>query len=49
MKNHLKLITYEAMNFKPLNKNDIVLDIASNDGTLLKNYNKNLIRVGWIQ
>lgn len=46
MKNHLKCITYEAMSFKPLNKNDIVLDIASNDGTLLKNYNKNLIRVG---
>ena len=34
------------MKFKPLKKNDIVLDIASNDGTLLKNYNKNLIRVG---
>ena len=46
MKNHLKFITYEAMKFKPLKKNDIVLDIASNDGTLLKNYNKNLIRVG---
>jgi NDP-4-keto-2,6-dideoxyhexose 3-C-methyltransferase len=46
MKNHLKLITREAINYKPLKKNDIVLDIASNDGTLLKNYNKNLIRVG---
>tara|TARA_Y100001958_G_C21240109_1_gene567549 strand:+ start:2360 stop:3592 length:1233 start_codon:yes stop_codon:yes gene_type:complete len=46
MKNHLKNITLEAISCKPLRKNDIVLDIASNDGTLLKNYNRNLIRVG---
>ena len=33
------------MKFKPLKKNDIVLDIASNDRTLLKNYNK--FNQGW--
>jgi hypothetical protein len=29
-----------------LNKKDFVLDIASNDGTLLNFYNKNLNRIG---
>ncbi len=46
MKNHLKFIVRDAIYHKPVKKNDIVLDIASNDGTLLKNYNKNLIRIG---
>ena len=46
MKNHLKSITISASKYVELNKKNIVLDIASNDGTLLKNYNKKLVRVG---
>ena len=42
MKNHLKFIVRDAIYHKPIKKNDIVLDIASNDGTLLKNYSKNI-------
>ena len=42
VKNIVKILT-KKLNFK---KNDAVLDIASNDGTLLNFYNKNLYTVG---
>jgi hypothetical protein len=40
MKNHLKNVVFDAQNFCKLKNEDVVLDIASNDGTLLKSYNK---------
>lgn len=47
MNNHLKGITKDIEKIVKLEKNDLVLDIASNDGTLLKKYkNKNIIRFG---
>jgi len=46
MKNHLSKITEKVSKLKKLTKNSIVVDIASNDGTLLNSYKKNVIRVG---
>ena len=46
MTNHVKMIAKEAQKVAKIRKGDCVLDIASNDGTLLSFYNKNLIRVG---
>ena len=47
MNQHLEGITKDVEKIVKLKKNDIVLDIASNDGTLLKKYkNKNLVRFG---
>ena len=46
MKNHLKKITLEAKKFVNLKKNDLVLDIASNDATLLNYYKSDLVKVG---
>ena len=46
MKNHMKEVVNEVQKIKKLNEGDIVLDIASNDGTLLNYYNKNLIKIG---
>ena len=48
MKNHLKSITKRLFKISKPKKNDYVLDIASNDGTLLNSYNKknNLVKVG---
>ncbi len=47
MNKHLETITNEIEKIVKLKKKDIVLDIASNDGTLLKKYkNKNIIRFG---
>lgn len=47
MINHLKNIVFEAQNFCKLKRDDVVLDIASNDGTLLNCYNKrNIIKIG---
>jgi len=46
MKNHLSGITKEILKIKNLNKNSIVIDIASNDGTLLNSYKKKLTKVG---
>ena len=46
MTNHVKNIVNEAQKLSKIRKNEYVLDIASNDGTLLNFYNKNLIRVG---
>ena len=34
---------------KLLNKESIVLDIGSNDGTTLNSYNSNCIKMEWIQ
>ncbi len=46
MTNHVKMIVKEAQKISQIEKGDYVLDIASNDGTLLNFYSKNLIRVG---
>ena len=46
MTNHVKNVAAEATKISNIKKNDYVLDIASNDGTLLNFYNKNLIRIG---
>lgn len=46
MKNHLSKITQKISKLKKLTKNSIVLDIASNDGTLLNSYNKDVIKIG---
>ena len=47
MNHHLESITKDVEKIVKFKKKDIVLDIASNDGTLLKKYkNKNLIRFG---
>jgi len=46
MKNHLKQIVDQASALANVNKGDVVLDIASNDGTLLNCYSDSLIRVG---
>lgn len=42
----LKEVTEVAQELVTLNDQDIVLDIGANDGTLLKHYPSNLIRVG---
>jgi hypothetical protein len=47
MKNHLESITQDVERIINFKKNDIALDIASNDGTLLKKYkNKKIIKFG---
>ena len=46
MINGLKDIYRESLRFVKLKKNDVVLDIGSNDGTLLKFFNKQFITVG---
>ena len=47
MNQHLESITKDVEKIVKFKKRDIVLDIASNDGTLLKKYkNKNLVRFG---
>ena len=46
MTDHVNKIVKEASKFVKLKKNDAVLDIASNDGTLLNFYNKKLKTVG---
>ena len=46
MKEHVKSVVYKAKKLTKLKKNDAVLDIASNDGTLLNYYNDNIIKVG---
>lgn len=46
MSDHLKNIVKNALKKIDLKGGDLVLDIASNDGTLLNYYKKNLIRVG---
>tara|TARA_B100000989_G_scaffold277021_1_gene237672 strand:- start:2916 stop:4139 length:1224 start_codon:yes stop_codon:yes gene_type:complete len=46
MTNHVKKVVYEAVSIVKPKKNDYILDIASNDGTLLKFYNESFNRVG---
>ena len=46
MKNHLSKIAKKVSIIKKLNENSVVIDIASNDGTLLNSYKKNIIKVG---
>ena len=47
MTNHVKNVVKELTEKKNfLNKKDFVLDIASNDGTLLNFYDKSLIKIG---
>ena len=46
MTNHVKKITRTLVKIVSVKKNDWVLDIASNDATLLNFYNKNLITFG---
>lgn len=47
MVRHLAEVVKFAEKFVKLSDGDIVLDIASNDGTLLANYNVELVRVGY--
>ena len=46
MTNELKSIVESAINCIPIKNDDIFLDIACNDGTLLKFVPKNMIKVG---
>jgi hypothetical protein len=46
MKNELKTITENILSLVKLKENDIWIDIACNDGTLLSFLPKNLIRIG---
>ena len=46
MTEHVKKITKILAKKTSLKKNDLVLDIASNDGTLLNSYKKNVIKFG---
>ena len=46
MQDGLKDIYSSSLKFVNLKKNDVVLDIGANDGTLLKYYKKNLITIG---
>ncbi len=43
---HMKKIANKAQSLVKLKKNDAVLDIASNDGTLLNFYNRNIFTAG---
>lgn len=47
MVSHLKGISEEAQQTVPLKSGDIVIDIGCNDGTLLKNYPNNVMKVGF--
>lgn len=47
MRDELKNIVIESKKRVTLEKNDIVLDIGSNDGTLLRNYDKDVYKVGF--
>ena len=46
MTDHVKKIYPNLAKKTSLKKNDLVLDIASNDGTLLNSYKKNIIKFG---
>ena len=46
MINHLKKVVREASKKAKLKNGDMVLDIASNDGTLLKNYSNKIVTFG---
>ena len=46
MKEHVKSVVINAKKLTKLKRGDAVLDIASNDGTLLNYYKKDIIKVG---
>jgi hypothetical protein len=46
MREHLYSIADQAQEFVSLNRNDVVLDIAANDGTLLSRYPEHVTRLG---
>jgi len=46
MTNHVHDVVKDSIKLVKLKKNEAVLDIASNDGTLLNFYNKNIFTVG---
>ncbi len=46
MTNHMRTIQKYTTKILKLNKKDAILDIASNDGTLLNFYNKKIFKVG---
>ena len=46
MREALKDIYKSSLKYIKLKKNDVVLDIGANDGTLLNFYGKNIIKVG---
>ena len=46
MRQGLKNIFEDSLKYVKLKKNDVVLDIGANDGTLLKYYNKNIKTIG---
>ncbi len=46
MKNHLSDITKKIEKIKKLRRDSVIVDIASNDGTLLNSYKKKAIKVG---
>ena len=46
MTNHVKSVTKYLSKISKLKKGDHVLDIASNDGTLLNSYNKSIVTFG---
>ena len=46
MREALKDIYKSGLKYIKLSKNDVVLDIGANDGTLLKYYNKNIKTIG---
>lgn len=46
MLNHVKKVTQTLTKKTSLKKNDLVLDIASNDGSLLNFYSKNVVKIG---
>lgn len=47
MKGHLRGIVDKARTMVSLNMEDVVVDIGSNDATLLKNYPQEVIRIGF--
>ncbi len=46
MRDHVRKVAEYLSKKTKLKKNDLVLDIASNDGSLLNNYNKNILTFG---
>jgi len=46
MREHLKKYQEEILTIITLSDNDVVLDIGSNDSTMLQNYGKNFTRIG---
>ena len=46
MSNHVKFVAKEGVKISKPKQKDYILDIASNDGTLLNNYGKKFITVG---